>query len=91
MCVSLDHDLNFHSSSTFESPSQPRIPPVLPVSSLESLTSFLLYRQFGVPPSSACSVKNNLQIRPYDRYIPREASNSREEVAEEDEDSIELN
>lgn len=77
---------NGESVTTSQSTGAVRVVDVL----THNILPLLLDRQFSVPPPPTRFVEKDLQIRPYDRDIPREAPNSREEVTKEHEDTIEL-
>ena len=49
-----------------------------------------LYRKLGVPPPQPDPVHQHADVWSYDRYVPAEASDGAEEVAEEDYDAVEL-
>lgn len=51
---------------------------------------FSLYRQLGIPPSTGQRLQNLLNKGPYDGDIPRELANGDQEVAEEDEETVQL-
>lgn len=52
--------------------------------------SRILYRQLGIPPAAGQRLQRRPDVRPHDGNVPRELADGHQEVAEEDEQPVQL-